>query len=197
MKIIDKLKNKMEYLFGLAGLIISIIFLIAAIIYDGNYNPLYRAVSSLAEQGGKTLFSIGFIIAGSLAIPFYIKLEKSLVLKGRRDNIRRIATAISIVSCVAIGLIGVIPDENFPVEFAAFHITMAITSFVGTSIYIGVFSLTMLLNPKYNLFIPILGFLAITFLGLLAIFRYAIIEWILTILIFIWIFSTIVHSLRS
>ena len=201
MKLINKLKNKvknkMEYLFGLAGVIISIIFLIAAIIYDGDSDFLYKTVSSLADEGGKTVFSIGFIIAGSLSIPFYIKLEKSLVLKGRRDIIRRIATAISIVSCVAIGLIGVIPDENFPSEFAVFHITMAIISFVGTSIYIGFFSLTMLLNPKYNLLIPILGLLEIIALGFFVFTIYAIVEWILTILIYIWIFSTIVHSLRS
>ena len=187
----------MEYLFGLAGAIISIIFLIAAIIYDGDYNPLFRTVSSLADGDGKTLFSIGFIIAGSLCIPFYIKLEKSLVLKGKKDIIRRIATAIAIVSCVAIGLIGVIPDANFPVEFAAFHIIMFLISFGGTSIYIGFFSFTMWLDPKYNLFIPILGLLEIITLGFYAFSGYAIIEWILTILIYIWIFSTIVHSLRS
>ncbi len=143
----------MEYFFGLAGVIIWIIFLIGAIILDGDYNPFDRTVSSLADGKGKTLFSIGFIIAGSIIIPFYIKLEKSLVLEGKRDIVRRIATAIAIVSCVAIGLIGVIPDENFPVEFAVFHIFMAITSFGGTSLYILFFSMTMWFKKEYNLFI--------------------------------------------
>ncbi len=75
----------------MAGVIISLAFLITAIIYDGNYNPVHRTVSSLADGDGETLFSIGFIIAGSLCIPFYIALKKSLVLEGWEDNIRRIA----------------------------------------------------------------------------------------------------------
>ena len=98
---------------------------------------------------------------------------------------------------MGIGLIGVIPDENYQVEFAAFHIVMLLISFVGTSIYIGFFSLTMWLDPKYNLIIPILGLLEIIALGFFALLPYAIVEWILTIMIYIWITATIVHSLRN
>ena len=120
MTLIDKLKNKlhdkMEYLFGLTGLIIWIILMIGAIILDGNLNPVFRTVSSLADGRGKTLFSIGFIISGSLCIPFYIKLEKSLKIVPKGEGYRKLATVVSIVSCMAIGLIGVIPDENLKHE---------------------------------------------------------------------------------
>ncbi len=201
MKLINKLKiklkNKMEYIFGLAGVIIWIVFLIGAIIHDGDFNPVFRTVSSLADEEGKTLFSIGFIIAGSLCIPFYIKLEKSLKLVANGENYRRIATAVSIVSCMAIGLIGVIPDKNFPLEFAVFHNIMAFISFGGTSAYIVLFSISMRLKKEYNLFIHFLGVLVVIFFGLLLVLRLAIVEWILTILILVWIFSTIVHSLMS
>ncbi len=143
----------MEYFFGLVAVIIWIFFLIWAILLDGDFNFYSRTVSSLATGDGKTVFSIGFIIAGSLCIPFYIKLEKSLKLKVKGENYRRIATALSIVSCMAIGLIGVIPDENFPFEFAVFHNTMAIISFGGTSTYIVLFSISMWLKKEYTLFI--------------------------------------------
>jgi len=194
MKLIKKLNKKMEYLFGMAGLIIVIIFLIWAMIVDGNYSMFEETVSSLGTGDGKTLFSIGFIIAGSLGIPFYIKLEKSLKLKVKGENYRRVATALSIVSCMAIGLIGVIPDENFPFEFAVFHNTMAIISFGGTSTYIVLFSISMWLKKEYNLFIQFLGviipiFFLLNFIGV------PIIEWILTLMILFWIFSTIIYSL--
>ncbi|KKN12054.1 hypothetical protein LCGC14_1020360 [marine sediment metagenome] len=194
MKLIKKLNKKMEYLFGMAGLIIVIIFLIWAMIVDGNYSMFEETVSSLGTGDGKTLFSIGFIIAGSLGIPFYIKLEKSLVLGGLKDLIRRIATAVSIISCVAIALIGVIPDENFPVQFDYFHGTATLISFVGTSAYIAFFSISMLLHEKYKLWIPILGLIVIIFLFSL-IFMKPFIEWLLTISIFTWIFATIIHNI--
>ena len=94
---------------------------------------------------------------------------------------------------MAIRLIGVIPDVNFPLEFAVFHNTMAIISFGGTSTYIVLFSISMRLKNVYNLFIHILGILVVIFFFLFFT-GIPIIEWILTLLILVWIFTTIIYS---
>jgi len=95
---------------------------------------------------------------------------------------------------VAIALIGVIPDENFPVQFNYFHGTAAAISFIGTSAYIAFFSISMILHEKYKLWIPILGLIVIILLiSLISMIPF--VEWLLTISIFTWIFATIIHNI--
>jgi len=189
------LKNKMEYTFGLIGILSAIFFVILAIIFDGNYNFLTRTVSSLGNGDGKLFFSIGFIIAGCLGIPFYIKLEKSLI--GLNEVVRKVVTGLSIVSCLAIALVGVIPNETFPLLFYYFHGTIAFITFVGTSIYIGLYSYLMYKSNSYNKVIPIVGVLVLIFLFLLLFGFLPIVEWIMTILMFSWIILTIIHNLKG
>ena len=194
MKLIEKLNNKMEYIFGLIGIIGVIFFLTLAILFHDSYNFYNNTVSYLGIGYGKPFFSIGFIIAGCLAIPFYIRLERTL--RGINETIRRIVTGISIVSCLAIALVGVIPDENFPKSFGIFHGLVAFTSFVGTSFYIGLYSYLMFKHEEYGSLIPIVGLLVLVALFFLFVLMLPIVEWILTILIFGWIILVVIHKLR-
>lgn len=194
MKLIEKLNNKMEYIFGLIGVIGVVFLLILSIIFYDGYNFYNNTVSSLGKGYGKLMFSIGFIIAGCLAIPFYIRLEKTL--RGINETIRRIVIGISIVSCLAIALVGVIPDENFPKSFGIFHGLVAFTSFFGTSFYIGLYSYLMFKHEEYGLLIPIVGLLVLVALFFLLVLMLPIVEWVLTILIFLWISLVIIHKLR-
>ena len=90
-----KSESKMEVLFGLGGaLFMAIMLPIMASITPG-YSPLTHTVSSLGEGQAKSLFSISFVVTGSLMIPFYIYLERELV--NIKDNIRRLATGMSIL----------------------------------------------------------------------------------------------------
>ena len=186
----------MEVLFGFFGILfIAIILPIAACLTPG-YTPLRHAVSSLGEGQEKSLFSIGFVVAGSLLIPFFLYLERELV--NIEDNIRRLATGISVLTCVCIALVGIIPDETYLEAFLIFHAFVAVIAFTGSGIYIVLYSILMYQGPKSKLYKgpafkkyqAYYGFVIGGVLILLLITLNPLIEWILTILIIIWVLIT-------
>ena len=197
----SKINYRMEGFFGLFGIIIAAIFLISAAMFTPGYNPVLNTVSSLGENVAKSLFSIGFVIAGCLGIPFFIQLERELV--NIKENIRRVATGVSIFSCVCIALVGIIPDETYTDLFYTFHYLVAFISFAGSSAYIGLYSYLMYkggstlsyTGPKFKRYLSVLGLvIVITFIVLLVTLQ-PIIEWILTGLTIIWILITAIQML--
>ena len=196
-----KIEHKMEGIFGLVGVFFALGFILTAAFLTPGYNPLRNTVSSLGSGVAKTLFSIGFVVAGSIGIPFYIQLERELI--NIKESIRRLATGVSIFSCVCVGLVGIIPDQEYIDLFFAFHYFVAFVSFAGTSAYIGLYSFLMYMGgssisyagPKFKKYLSFLGLvIIITFFLFLLTFQ-PIIEWILTILIIIWIFITAIQML--
>lgn len=193
----------MEVLFGLFGVLIASILLIIAIFFSPGYSPLQKPVSSLGREEAKSLFSISFVIAGSLSIPFFISLERELV--NITESIRRLATGVSIFSSVCIALVGIIPDENISNGswFLPFHGFVAWVSFVGTCFYIDLYSVLMYQGPKSKLysgpnfkkFLSYFGF-SITFLLIaFLITRAPLIEWIVTASIITWILITAIQMI--
>jgi hypothetical membrane protein len=97
---VEKLESKMEIMFGFFGIIFSGIFIFMAVLFTPGYNPLFNTVSSLGDGQAKSLFSIAFVVAGSLGIPFYIYLERELI--NIKESIRRLATGISCyLACIS------------------------------------------------------------------------------------------------
>ena len=188
--------RRMEVLFGFFGtLFIAIVLPIAACLTPG-YTPLKNTVSSLGEGQVKSLFSIGFVVAGSLLIPFFLYLERELV--NIEDNVRRLATGVSVFTCVCIALVGIIPDETYIEAFLIFHAFVAVIAFTGSGIYIVLYSILMYQGPKSKLYkgpgfkkyLAYYGFVIGGVLILLLITLNPLIEWILTILIIIWVLIT-------
>lgn len=196
-----KLESKMEVLFGLIGIIFMVIFLPLTAILTPGYTPLEKTVSSLSGGIMKTLFSICFVVAGSLLIPFYIYLERELV--NIKENIRRLATGVSIFTCVCIALVGIIPDETHGEFFIAFHSFVAAVSFVGSSIYIVLYSILMYYvpkskmyhGPKFKKYLAFYGFFIGFLLIILLVTLNPLIEWILTMLIAFWIIITAIQCI--
>lgn len=193
---VKKTGDRMEILFGFFGvLFVAIILPIAAFLTPG-YTPLRHTVSSLGEGPAKSLFSIGFVVSGSLLIPFYIYLERELV--NIADNIRRLATGISIFTSVCIALVGIIPDETYIDAFLIFHGLIAFIAFAGSSIYIVLYSIlmyhgpksTMYKGPTFKKFLAYYGFIIGGVFILLMITFNPLVEWILTILVLIWVLIT-------
>ena len=145
-----KLKYKLECLIGFFGIIFSSIFLFLAAIITPGYSPFLNTVSSLGRGIAKSLYSIAFVIAGTSGIPFYIYLERELV--NVNENIRRFATGASIFTCICIALVGIIPDETYVAAFVAFHGFVAATAFIGSSLYIVLYSYLMYLVPKSSMY---------------------------------------------
>jgi hypothetical membrane protein len=193
--------SRMEVLFGFFGALFILIMLPIAIIFTPGFNPLERYVSMLGEGGAKTLFSIGFVVCGSLLIPFYIYLERELV--NIEENIRRLATGISIFTNVCIALVGIIPDETYRWAFGAFHTFVALVSFIGSSIYIVLYSYLMYQRtkskiyrgPAFKKYLAYFGFIIGAMLILFFTTRYPIVEWILAFLIISWILITAIQCI--
>ncbi|MFX1419423.1 MAG: DUF998 domain-containing protein [Promethearchaeota archaeon] len=195
-------EDKMEVLFGFFGTLISVILLITAAFLTSGYTPLKDAVSTLGWGNNKSLFSISFVVGGSLCIPFYIYLEKELI--NIKESIRRLATGVSIFTCVCIALVGIIPDETYIDLFIIFHFFVASVSFIGSALYIVLYSYLMYKvpktkmyeGPKFKKYVSYLGFAigAILIIFLITfLFNITIIEWILTISIYLWIMLTSIH----
>jgi len=198
-----RLRYKLEPIFGIVGITIATVLLILSAIHTPGYNPLVDNVSNLGYGTAKSLFSIAFVVGGSMEIPFYIYLEREL--SNINERVRKLATGISLITCVCIALVGIIPDETYIQIFRIFHDIVAFFSFIGSAVYIGLFSTLMFLGsrkstyPRLNFrkFHPILGFIIVIVLIVLLITLFPIIEWTLTILILIWIFITSIYVFAS
>ncbi|UCC19035.1 MAG: DUF998 domain-containing protein [Promethearchaeota archaeon] len=196
---VTRTEDKMEVLFGFFGILISVILLITAAFLSSGYTPLKHAVSSLGWGENKSLFSISFVVGGSLCIPFYIYLEKELI--NIKENIRRLATGVSIFTCVCIALVGIIPDETYLDIFIIFHGFVASVSFIGSAVYIVLYSYLMYKvpkakmyeGPKFKKYIAYIGFSIGGILIIFLITLWPIIEWVLTISIYLWIMLTAIH----
>lgn len=179
-----------EVFWGFFGVLIASLFIIICAFLTPNYNPLYNTVSSLGSGIAKTLFSIGFIVAGSCGIPFYIFISKE-ELNGINDDLQHIATGVAIFTCICIALVGVLPDSEYPNTFLLFHGFVAFIAFVGSSTYICLYTYLMLKSGNFSKFHIIIGFLTGFFLLILALTRFnPLIEWILTLNIMLWILIT-------
>ena len=150
----------------------------------------------------KSLFSIGLVVGGALGIPFFIYLERELV--NIKESIRRLATGVSIFTAVFIALSGIIPDETYLDIFIAFHSFVASVAFTGSCLYITLYSILMYQGPKTRLitgpnFKKFLAYYGICVnIPLIVFFATGspLAEWILYILIAIWVLATIIFVME-
>lgn len=189
----------MEWFFGLIGVASAATFIIISALVTPNYNPLYHTVSSLGQGIAKNLFSIGFVAAGSLGIPFYIYLE--ITLKETNKFLRRCTTGIAIFTCLCIAFVGILPDPDYPYAFVLFHGFVAVVAFGGSSFYIVLYSFLMSRDKIYPKALTVIGYLVgatfivfLLFLLVIKIFS-SLVEWILTISILVWILSVAIYTI--
>ncbi|NVM17608.1 MAG: DUF998 domain-containing protein [Candidatus Lokiarchaeota archaeon] len=194
--IVDAHLSKIECFFGLIGVSSAIIFIVLAALVTPGYNPLEDTVSSLGNGIAKTLFSIAFVSSGSLTIPFILYLEKTLI--GINEFVRRIATAVAIVSSVSVALVGILPDPDYPDMFMLFHGTVTLSGFLGSIATICLYTFLMMKSNEYKLYHIIIGYATGLELLLLAITLFnPLVEWILTVNIMVWIFITSIRLILS
>lgn len=197
-----RLGYRMEVYFGLVGALTTAICAIVAAFLTPGYDPRLDTVSSLGYGIAKSLFSIGFVIGGSLGIPFFIYLEREL--ENIKEIIRRIATGVSILTSTCIALVGIIPDETYLEIFLIFHFFVASIAFVGSGIYITLYSYLMYKAPKTKLYegpkfkkiLAYYGFCINIPLIIFLVSWSALIEWFLFFLIFTWVIATAITLLE-
>ena len=188
--------RQMEVFFGLFGVVFLLIILPITAYLTPGFTPLRNTISSLAEGRAKSLFGIGFVVCGSFLIPFYIYLERELV--NVQENVRRLATGASIFTNACIALVGITPDTIFVPAFQAFHAFVAIVSFVGSGVYIVLYSILIYQGPMsliykgpvFKKYLAYFGFIIGILLAVFLITQYSLLEWIVGVLIIIWVLIT-------
>jgi hypothetical membrane protein len=194
--IVDAHLSKIECVFGVIGVSLSIVFIILAALVTPGYNPLEDTVSSLGTGIAKTLFSIAFVSSGSLTIPFILYLEKTLICLN--EFVRRIATSVAIISSVSVALVGILPDPDYPDVFMLFHGIVALNAFIGSAATICLYTYLMMRSNEYKVYHIIIGYATGLELFLLTITLFnPLIEWILVVNIMIWIFITSTRLILS
>ncbi|MFX1455297.1 MAG: DUF998 domain-containing protein [Promethearchaeota archaeon] len=195
-------ESRMEVLFGLSGALFILVILLITMGLTPGYTILTDTISMLAEGPAKSLFSIGFVVAGSLLIPFYIYLKNELVYL--KNRLRKIATGVAIFSNMCIALVGILPDKDYVTAFNGFHAFAAAVSFIGSCIYIVLYSLLMYLGPKstmykgprFKKYTAYYGF----FIGIFLIIWLtnpinSILEWTLAFFVLLWIIITAIQCI--
>ncbi|MFW9828370.1 MAG: DUF998 domain-containing protein [Candidatus Thorarchaeota archaeon] len=193
--------RRMEVFFGLSGALFLLIVLPITAFLSPGYTPLERMISDLGYYRAKSLFSIGFVVAGSLLIPFYISLEKELI--NIKEVVRRFATGIAIVTNVCIALVGIIPDETYIDAFKIFHGIIAVVSFVGSSVYIVLYSILMYQGPeskmykgpRFKKYLAYYGFLIGILMLVFILTQIPLLEWILAMCMLTWIIIAAFQSI--
>ncbi|MHA1988229.1 MAG: DUF998 domain-containing protein [Promethearchaeota archaeon] len=196
-------ESRMEVLFGFFGALFILIMLIITILLTPGYNPLTDTISMLGNSPAKSLFSIGFVVAGSLLIPFYIYLKNELVYL--KNRLRKIATGVAIFSNMCIALVGILPPgEPYTAAFMGFHGFVAGVSFIGSCVYIVLYSILMYLGPQstmykgpaFKKYLSYYGFcIGVLFVVWLTNPINPLLEWPLAIFMLVWILITAVQSL--
>lgn len=160
------------------------------------FTPFNQPISSLGYSKTNYLYGFGFIVGGSLLIPFYIYLEQ--VLLNIKMGLRGLITALTIFINTCVALVGIPPDPINVKAFQTFHAFVSIVGLIGTSIHIVFFSIMMhksskpvrLKGPIFKKYIIILGFVIGGVLGVFLITRYSMLEWIVGAFIVSWVLIT-------
>ncbi|MHA2288906.1 MAG: hypothetical protein ACXABG_08965 [Promethearchaeota archaeon] len=169
---------------GLSGDIISIL------LFEGY--TLNRMISVLGTGPGGVFFNIGTILSGIFALLFYLYLIK---LIGANDpKLFRAGRFFAINSCVFFSLVGIFPSSRNLIIFVL-HGTFALLSWLSAIIYLGIFSYLIFKNKIISKFFGYLALITGISIIVFLLTWIPLIEWIMALLVSIWITSISIYLL--
>ena len=197
--LIDKLSRKISGgIFGLLSITFgSIGDLIAYLMYPG-YDFTRNSVSSLCDGSGGLFFQVGTVFSGLFALLFVIYLGRTFNEEKINGNLKKYTIIVAIISCISCIILGAFCGSN-PIV-AVIHGVSAFISWLFGLLYITLFNILMLKDPKYSKFLSFFGFIVSfgLFLLMIMFFLYYIpglqvlvvilpsLEWIDTIAVIFW-----------
>lgn len=194
INLIDKLlKFAHGSVYGISSVVIGLLFNIIALILFPNYNFLLNMISELGVGPGGIFFNLGLILAGILAIPFFIYFGRVLRSNNSSDSLEKSAVTTSIISCVSFSLIGCFPaiQNNNIVLF--FHGTFTLINWICEILYLTLFSILILKSSKFSKLQAFHGFIGIGVIGFNLFTWWPITEWTVTFIITSWIFVNAIY----
>lgn len=177
--------------FGLISISIGLSIDIIGLVISG-YSMYTHSVSSLANTHVGLLFNLGLFFSGIAAVIFDIYLGKIINREIVKDKTIKLTVAISVVSSFSLSFAGIFPlsQENDTILFL--HLVFAFTAFIGGLIFIFIYSLFMLKDPKFLKILAYIGFVVCGFFAFFLITQFPIAEWLAVFAIILW---TLINSL--
>ncbi len=173
--------------FGLISISIGLSIDIIGLVISG-YSMYTHSVSSLSIVGYPVglLFNIGLFFSGISAAIFDIYLGKIISCEIVNEKAIKLTVAISVVSSFSLSLVGLFPlsQENYTI--LVLHLVFAFTAFIGGLIFIFLYSLFMLKDPKFLKILAYSGFVVCGFFAFFLFTQLPIAEWLAVFAIIFW-----------
>jgi len=186
--IFDRLLEKVHGgLYAIISMVVGVSLIFIAMSQYPGYNMVEYYVSNLGAGPGLSgpLFNIGLILAGIIAIPFFVHLGRVLKQEDIYDIVRKSAVGISVIGCVCLSIVGCFPaTSGFSLLL---HYYFAMGFFFSGLLFCFLFSVVMFKDSKYaNIQVLIGCFVAVTFAYFLMV-KDPLPEWIVFFSIVFWV----------
>jgi len=196
INLIDKLlKFAHGSVYGISSVVIGLLFSTIALILFPNYNFLLNMISELGVGPGGIFFNLGLILAGILAIPFFIYFGRVLRSNNTSDSLEKSAVITSIISCVSFSLIGCFPSIQNNNIILFFHGTFTLINWICEILYLTFFSILILKNSKFLKLQAFHGFIGIGIIIFNLFTWWPITEWAVAFIITSWILVNAMYIL--
>lgn len=195
-KCIDKLLNvKPGGIFGLLSVVFIVLGeLIAFLLFPG-YSIFKNMISELGAGPGGIFFNLSVIISGIIIIPYYIHLGKSFSGENIKENLRKFAILVAVISCITYSFLGVFPSiESEAIIYITHGILAAISISSGLG-YLILYSILMLKAQNFSKIQAYHGFIVAGFYTFFLLTWIPIVEWVLNIAILSWITANSIYML--
>jgi len=165
---------------GLSGDTISIL------LFQGF--SLNHMISALGTGPGAIYFNIGTILSGMLALLFYLYLFKAIGKETTDPKLHRVGRFFAINSCIFFSLVGVFPTSTNMILFVL-HGTVALVSWLSAIMYLSIFSYLIYKSKIISRFFVYFTLIAASTIIVFLLTWNPIIEWIMVLVVTIWITS--------
>ena len=187
-KVFDKLLEKVHGgIYAIISMAFGVSLIFIAMSQFPGYNMVEYYISNLGAGPGLSgpLFNIGLILAGIIAIPFFVHLGRILKQEGIYDIVRKLAVGISVIGCVCLSIVGCFPaTHGFSLLM---HYYFAMGFFFSGLLFCFLFSVIMYKDSKYSKIQVLIGFFVAVTFAFFLIVKDPLPEWIVFFSIVFWV----------
>jgi len=181
--------------FGLLSVSFAFVGILTSFLTFPGYNIVFCDVSYLAAGPLGFIFNLGLIISGVVAIPFHFYMNTLAVNDSINPRLRKFALSLSLVSSLALSLIGFFPVLTDNIIVLLIHGILALLTFGGITIYCFLYGIFFIKIAKFSILHSYLSFLVSAIFIFYFINRWSLVEWIGVGSIMVWITYNAIFTL--
>jgi hypothetical membrane protein len=183
-------------IFGLISVILIILGEILAFLLFPGYTIFENMVSDLGAGPGGIFFNLSVFISGIIIIPYYVNLAKSF--SGEiKENLRKFAISVAIISCITYSLLGIFPSIKENTIIFIIHGTLAAISIAAGLGYLILYSFLIFKAHNFSKIQAFHGLIISVFYSTFLFTWNPLIEWIMNIGILTWITANSIYMILN